>query len=158
MTQFADIHSTAHAIQLALTPVFLLTGIGSLLGVLTNRLSRIVDRYRVLERLLASLEPLNTAMRQDGRQEEMAVLTQRSGFIHLAIRLCTLSALLISLVVAMLFIGALLSADLSVVIAVVFTLAMLSLIAGLLSFLREINLSTGGILVIKKARPWWPHE
>ena len=79
MTQFADIHSTAHAIQLALTPVFLLTGIGSLLGVLTNRLSRIVDRYPVLEPLLASLEPLNTAMRQDGRQEEMAVLTQRSG-------------------------------------------------------------------------------
>lgn len=154
MTQLADIHSTAHAIQLALTPVFLLTGIGSLLGVLTNRLSRVVDRYRALERLLASHEPLDPGMRHDGRQEEMADLTQRSRFIHLAIRLCTLSALLISLVVAMLFIGALLSADLSVVIALVFTLAMLSLIAGLLSFLREINLATGGILVIKRVRPW----
>lgn len=36
------------AIQLALTPAFLLTGISSLLNVMTGRLSRIVERGRLL--------------------------------------------------------------------------------------------------------------
>ena len=39
----------AHAIQLAIAPVFLLTGIASLLGVMANRLARVIDRGRVLE-------------------------------------------------------------------------------------------------------------
>ena len=41
-----DITSVARAIQLALAPVFLLTGIAGLLNVMTNRLARIVDRAR----------------------------------------------------------------------------------------------------------------
>ena len=43
----------AHLIQSAIAPVFLLTGVASTLTVLTNRLSRIVDRARVLETQLA---------------------------------------------------------------------------------------------------------
>ena len=44
----------AHAIQLAVAPVFLLTGVASILSVLTNRLSRIIDRSRFLHRNLLS--------------------------------------------------------------------------------------------------------
>ena len=36
--------------QVAVTPVFLLAGIGSLLISMTNRLGRIKDRIRVLQR------------------------------------------------------------------------------------------------------------
>lgn len=39
----------AHVIQLAVAPVFLLTGVAGILSVLTNRLARIIDRARVLE-------------------------------------------------------------------------------------------------------------
>ena len=39
----------AHAIQLAIAPVFLLTGIAALLGVMANRLARVIDRGRALE-------------------------------------------------------------------------------------------------------------
>ena len=38
-----------HIIQLSVAPVFLLTGVGTNLMVLTNRLGRITDRSRVLE-------------------------------------------------------------------------------------------------------------
>ena len=38
-----------HLIQSAVAPVFLLSGVGVTLGVLTNRLARIVDRARYLE-------------------------------------------------------------------------------------------------------------
>ena len=38
-----------HLIQSAVAPVFLLSGIAATLGVLINRLARIVDRARLLE-------------------------------------------------------------------------------------------------------------
>jgi hypothetical protein len=41
--EFSDV-SVAHAIQLAVAPVFLLSGIGAILVVLTNRLGRSIDR------------------------------------------------------------------------------------------------------------------
>ena len=49
MRELADISGVAHAIQLAVAPVFLLTAVGALLGVITNRLARVIDRARILE-------------------------------------------------------------------------------------------------------------
>ena len=40
-------------IQLAIAPVFLLTGVGTNLTVLTNRLARIIDRSRALEEIVS---------------------------------------------------------------------------------------------------------
>lgn len=45
----SDVNTVSHAIQLSVAPVFLLTGIGALLSVLTNRLGRVIDRARLLE-------------------------------------------------------------------------------------------------------------
>jgi hypothetical protein len=46
----------AEVIRLAVAPVFLLSGIGAMLAVMTNRLGRIIDRARILEGQLAGLE------------------------------------------------------------------------------------------------------
>ena len=43
MLEFSDV-AVAHAVQLAVAPVFLLTGIGAILAVMTNRLGRVIDR------------------------------------------------------------------------------------------------------------------
>jgi hypothetical protein len=43
-----NISDLSEAIQLALAPVFLLTGIAGLLNVMTSRLARIIDRGRQL--------------------------------------------------------------------------------------------------------------
>ncbi|MEQ1767331.1 MAG: DUF2721 domain-containing protein, partial [Methylotenera sp.] len=48
MTPITDIHSVSEAIRDAVAPVFLLTGIGSILGVLIGRLGRSIDRARLL--------------------------------------------------------------------------------------------------------------
>ena len=63
----------AHAIQLAIAPVFLLTGIASLLGVMANRLARVIDRGRVLEQ---SWIAYDERKRRDARRE-LDVLEQR---------------------------------------------------------------------------------
>src|SRR5664279_2357944 len=90
----------AHAIQLAVAPVFLLTGVASILSVLTNRLSRIIDRSRFLHGKLLSAIETNPAI-----QVEIKSLKKRGHLIHWAIGLCTTCLLLICSVVAVLFIG-----------------------------------------------------
>src|SRR5450759_337282 len=90
----------AHAIQLAVAPVFLLTGGASILSVLTNRLSRIIDRSRFLHGKLLSAIKTNPAI-----QVEIKSLKKRAHLIHWAIGLCTTCLLLICSVVAVLFIG-----------------------------------------------------
>ena len=89
----------AHAIQLALAPVFLLSGIWVFLGVLTNRLARIVDRARNLENELRHPE----ARDPERIRNQLAALARRARCINIAITLGTIAALLIALVVALLF-------------------------------------------------------
>jgi Protein of unknown function (DUF2721) len=139
----SGISSVAHVIQLAVAPVFLLTGVGAILAVLIARLARVVDRFRLLEQnLCCALESESAA-----GQIEMEILSRRARLIHWAISLCTICALLVCVVIATLFVGSVVSVDLSDPIALLFIAAMFALIAGLLSFLREISLATGSIHV-----------
>lgn len=137
MVEFSDI-AIAHAIQLAVAPVFLLTGIGAILAVMTNRLGRIIDRARVLEANLESASPkLVTTFRTD-----LAILSRRAKLISRAITLCTTTALLICTVIAVLFLSGFLRFDATVPVAALFIAAMVSFFLGLLWFLREIYLAT----------------
>ena len=141
--QAAGISTVAHVIQLAVAPVFLLTGVGAILAVLINRLARVVDRFRALEHGLPGSESDEVAP----TQTEMLILTRRARLIHWAISLCTICALFVCVVIATLFIGSMIGVDLSGTIALLFVAAMLTLIAGLFSFLREITLATSSIHV-----------
>jgi Protein of unknown function (DUF2721) len=130
----------AHLIQVALTPIFLISAIGVTLNVLTSRLARIVDRARTTEDVLRrSDHPA-----QDARDLHalLGVLARRARFINAAITLITLSALFISLVVVMLFVNAFLRWDLAAFIACMFILSMVSLCAALLAFLIEVRIAT----------------
>lgn len=146
METVSSITTVSHVIQLAVAPVFLLTGVGAILAVLINRLGRIIDRYRVLE----SGSPKAGTGEDSVVQLEMAILSRRARLIHWAISLCTIGALCICIVVATLFIGSMLRVGVSQLIALMFVGAMLALIAGLLSFLREITLATGSIHVNRR--------
>jgi CBS domain containing-hemolysin-like protein len=129
----------AHLIQVALTPIFLISAIGVTLNVLTSRLARIVDRARAMEDRL-----LNPNYAHDGRDlhAQLKVLARRSRWINAAITLITLSALFIALVVVMLFVNAFLRYELSAVIAGMFIMSMLTLAGALLTFLIEVRIAT----------------
>jgi len=144
MQTAANVASVAYVIQLAVAPVFLLTGIGAILTVLINRLARVVDRFRVLSNL--------SSQEQSAYKQEMTTLSRRARLVHWAVSLCTVSALLICIVVAALFVGSETSLDPSRPISLLFISAMLALILGLLCFLREIFLATGNIEHRKKER------
>ncbi len=135
------ISAIANVIQLAVAPVFLLTGIGAMLGVLTARLSRVIDRARVVDGLVQA-DPLVAG----AHQREMTLLCRRWRIIGWSIGLCTFSALLIAGVVAILFLGAFLGFDGSVPVALLFIGAMLALIVALLLFLREVYLASASLI------------
>src|SRR5208282_2324793 len=97
----------ARVIQLAVAPVFLLTGIGALLSVLTSRLARIIDRARALE---TALEVTAEAKQRDV-ENELRALSRRARLINQAISLVTTSALLVCAVIAALFFGVFFSLD-----------------------------------------------
>lgn len=146
MQLFSGITDVAHVIQLAVAPVFLLTGVGAILSVLVNRLGRVVDRFRTLEHALTDV----AGAARSSVEREMNNLSRRARMIHWAIGLCTGCALLVCLVIATLFVGSITEVEMPGTIAGLFILAMLSLLAGLLCFVREIALATGGIHVVPR--------
>ena len=137
MLEFSDV-TVAHAIELAVAPVFLLSGIGAILVVLTNRLGRIIDRARVLEEKLENVSPqLLATLRAD-----LGVLSHRAKLISRAITFCTVTALLVCMVIAILFLSGFARFEASLLVALLFIAAMLAFFLGLLWFLQEIYLVT----------------
>lgn len=132
------IESIADVIRLAVAPVFLLSGIAALLNVLTNRLSRIVDRARHLELEFPAAAPA----RMETLRQSLGRLARRARLVSWGISLCTGSAILISVVVVVLFIDSLSGVNFSAFIAALFIVAMAALTLGLICFLREISLAT----------------
>jgi hypothetical protein len=127
----------ARVIQLSVAPVFLITGIGGLLSVLSGRLGRTIDRSRVLHAMPVNDEIVN----------ELLVLSRRAKLIYRAITLGTTSALLVCLVIVSLFISAVVSFPIGAVIAVLFVAAVIALIAALVHFLREVFLATRALRI-----------
>ncbi len=134
----------AHLIQVALTPIFLISAVGVILNVMTSRLARIVDRARSIEERIrkkdftGDIQDLHAMLR---------VLARRARHMNRAITLITLAALLIALVVVMLFLNAFLHWDLSRFIAIMFIGTMLTMAAALLEFLIEVRIATDSLRI-----------
>jgi hypothetical protein len=135
---FGDV---THVIQLAIAPVFLLTAVGTLINVLVNRLGRSVDRRRTLVAELAALQGAVAA----AADAELVYVHRRVRLVYTAIFLAVTSALCICLLIAIAFFDALIAADLSQLVAVLFIMSMLALIASLSLFLREVYLGVSTV-------------
>ena len=134
--------AVAHVISLAVAPVFLLSGIGAMLAVMTQRLARVIDRARKLE---ARLE--QHPQEEQNLRKEFRTLSRRAKLVGRAITLCTITALLVCAVIAVLFLGATMGFDASFPVAILFVVAMLSFFIGLLIFLREIMVATANLRI-----------
>ena len=143
MPTFPAVSTIAQTIQLSLSPVFMLAGIGALLNVLTGRLSRVVDRARALE----ELHPAITGPTHDRHVWELNILNRRIGIINTSLLMAVASAVMTCTVVALLFIAELAQLNLGRFVAVAFILAMLLLIGALLSFLFEVRVSLRAIRI-----------
>jgi hypothetical protein len=128
----------AHAIQFAVAPVFLLTGIAGLLGVMTNRLARVIDRARALEQAWKTLDDTG----RDSVRAEIRDLEKRRKLASRAINFCTSAALLVCILIAALFIDEFFGVNIRWLVGALFVAAMIAVIGGLASFLREVWYAT----------------
>jgi uncharacterized membrane protein YkgB len=141
--QISDI---GHVIQLAIAPVFLLTGVGTMLMVLTNRLARIIDRTRLLE------DRLDIAYHAD-YMDEADQLYVRWHLINFAIALSTACGLAICIVIALLFLGDTTNLPLDKYIAGLFIVAMITLTGSFVYLLREIFVASKAVRARRHKRP-----
>ena len=137
----SHITDITHVIQLAVAPVFLLTAIGTLIAVLNLRLGRNIDRRRLMEEELRGSTDNKQTDEQRARQRELRLLARRVRLIYFAMLSAGFGALLVCLVVAGSFVGALVAVDISREVAVLFILAMFAVIGCLGMFLREVYLA-----------------
>ena len=132
-----NVIDVARLIQLAVAPVFLLTAVGTMIGVLSARLGRAVDRSRYLEERLRQMLPEGQKLARD----ELAVLSRRVRLVYGAMVLAVICALFVGLLIAVAFVDAFIEVDLSKFIGLLFIGAMVAFIFSLLVFLREIFLA-----------------
>jgi hypothetical protein len=149
MSQAVAVSAIAHQIQLAVAPVFLLVGIGSFLNVMAGRLAGIFDRARSLEHDFASFDKETRAI----AVAELRILDRRMTLVNFALSACTVAALFVCVLVAMLFVAALSDFALERPIAWSFVAAMVLLILGLILFLWEVRLAMRALRIHRESMP-----
>jgi hypothetical protein len=122
-------------VQLSLAPVFLLAAIGAFLNVMNLRLTWIVDRIHLLEKLAENEV-------SDREIEELPALRRRRSLAHTALNLSAGAALLICIVVALTFVSAFVRPPMGSIVALIWIVAMALVFGALLSLLRETQLAT----------------
>jgi hypothetical protein len=128
----------AHAIQLAIAPVFLLTGIAGLLGVMATRLARVIDRARSVEQAWPGMD----ATARAAARLEIVNLERRRHVCSWSINYCTTAALLVCLVIVTLFVEEFFATNLAWLAGAFFVGSMVAVICGLTCFLREVYLAS----------------
>ncbi len=141
----ADIHDVSLAIRDAVAPVFLLTGIGSILGVLVNRLSRSIDRARVIN-AMSDEQFFQFA-------DELDIIVQRTRWMRWSVGLFIFAGLCVAISIASVFISVGLQLNLTNFVLITFITAMCSLTIGLLCFLREIILAAKEVITSSRQKP-----
>lgn len=127
----------AQTIQLSLSPIFMLTAVGTLLNVLAGRLSRVIDRARALE----ALHPRSTGAEHDRHIWELRLLDRRMTVVNAGLFLGVSSAILTCTTVALLFVAELVKLHIGTLVALFFILSMLLLILALICFMVEVRMS-----------------
>jgi hypothetical protein len=123
-----------HVIQGAIAPVVLISGVGLLLLTLTARLGRIVDRSRLLAAERRNADPETRA----GLDAQLEILSHRAHLIRMAVSLSASSVAIIGILITVLFLGLLLGWNVALLAAFLFVASLLSLVAAMLVFVREL--------------------
>jgi len=130
-------------LQMAIGPVILISGVGLLLLSMTNRLGRVIDRARLLAEAIRKTDPSE----RPRLSAQLEILARRARLVRLAIILAALSVLLAGVLIITLFLAALIHIEFGAVVIILFVSCMGSLVASLVVFIRDINLSLSALML-----------
>jgi hypothetical protein len=136
-----SLDSIAHVIQVALTPVFLLSGIAALLNVFSTRLGRVSDRVDQLAQELVGADP--EASRRIAAQ--LAFQRLRSWVLDIAVVLGALAGVATCGATLTLFVGALRDRTGASILFILFGGAVLCTLGALAAFMVEMLIAGHGL-------------
>lgn len=139
------------SIQLAVAPVFLLTAVAGMIGALTHRLARVIDRSRVLHKELMD-DSLKPSIR-DSYNQELKNIATRGRFINVSMIFLVLCAIMIGLTILELFFAETSSGKLMVSAFVLYTF-----VAGIGSFILALISLLIEVLIASYSIRWKPHN
>ncbi len=128
-------------LQLSIGPVILISGIGLVLLSMTNRFGRVIDRTRIM----ADMKRSDDEQIAECAAKQIGILIIRARLMRHAIALTSVSILFAAILIITLFILALIHFEAAFLIFIIFTLCIVSLIAGLVFFIKDINLSLSAL-------------
>jgi hypothetical protein len=135
MLEHYGLDEAAHLIQVALTPVFLLSGIAALLNVFAGRLARVADQLAALS---AAIQDEAASAEQN---EQLRLLRRRSLILDVAVGLATGGTAATCLAIMTLFLFALSNKVIASVLLLFFGLAVLCTLGSVVAFGTEMALS-----------------
>lgn len=136
-------------IQLAITPVILISGMGALMLTLTNRMGRIVDRTRIL----AGQVRATAGDERAHLERQLDIMWRRTLLVRQAVTYNGLSMVMSCLLVVAIVLSAMGGWNLDFVMMGLFILSILLLFASLVTFLRDIFVSLHALrLEVERAR------
>jgi hypothetical protein len=136
-------------IQLSITPVILMSGIGSLLITLTNRMARVVDRTRGFTTQILTAH----GEERDHLSSQLDILWRRAKLVRRAVTYAATSMLMACLLVMVIFADGLLHFHLGAAMVGVFIASVALVIVALVAFLQDIFVSLAALkLDVERAR------
>jgi hypothetical protein len=140
------------SIQLSITPVILITGLGSLLLTMTSRLGRVVDRTRILAGQLRDAVAAGDRAEWTHLEHQLEIMYRRAKIVRLTVTLAAASMFCAGLLVVAIFVDALTAVKLAGVVVGLFIASIGLLLGSLGAFLRDIFMSLGALeLEVKRA-------
>jgi len=131
------VNTISQIIATSVAPVFLLAAVGAILNVYSQRLARVVDKYERINTRLDKVSP-DAETKKEALVSRLEFYAKRVRIISNAITFCTLTGLLISLVIVLLFSSMLFEFHTDKLISALFIAAMFSLAFSLTLFLKEV--------------------
>jgi hypothetical protein len=132
---FPAVAELVPVLQIAVGPMILISGVGLLLLSMTNRLGRVIDRSRILDR------ELRPGISEDPHRnrEQLRILLVRARLLRRAIVLASTSVLLAACLIISLFLATLLNLNAGVLIMALFIGCLGCLVCAMVEFIRDIN-------------------
>ena len=131
----------AHIIQVALTPVFLLSGIATLLNVFSTRLARVGDKVEATTKALDDADDAERNL----LLAQLKILHRRSVALDVAVILGAVAGAATCGAVLTMFVGALSEQTMASVLFALFGLAVICALCAIVAFTVEMLLAGTGI-------------
>jgi len=148
LNQISSLDLVAHVIQVALTPIFLLSGIATLLNVFSTRLARVADR---VDQITKAMEDADSDESVE-LARQLLHLRRRSIALDAAVVLGAIAAASTCASVFTLFVGALRNSTVASILFTTFGLAIACTISAIGAFTAEMLMAGSGVRAEVAAR------